>query len=111
MTKPRPKVSTAEAYAIGACVTDRLLGRMTIGAFDATSKRLHPGRCRFCPEKVDALLALLADYGISYNRMEGTVYTDEARAKEAEWLALSKGARWRRMREAQEPAWFEEVSL
>lgn len=115
MTRRPPPLSTAEAYAVGACVTDRLLSRGGAGVaagidFDASSKRLHPGRCRFCGEPVANLLARLAEYGIGYGTY-GTTYTDDARRREDEWLALPKNVRWARLREAQEAAWYEGVPL
>ena len=109
--RPLPTLSTAESVAIGICVTARLFEAVGVGAlFDGQSRKYHPNRCRWCSEPTEKLLERLGDFGIRLGA-HGTMLTDDARQAEAEWKELSGNVRWARLREAQEPAWFEEAPL
>lgn len=79
-------------------------------AFDRSSKRLHPGKCRFCGRPTDELLTRLDDFGVRLVRGSITL-TDDARRAEREWQDLKPNVRFARLREAQETNWHEEIDL
>lgn len=96
-------MNVPQAAAMGVCVMSRHFGR----------SRVHPDKCRYCPESEAALIAKLRDYGVGMTT-EGSVGVSKAvQDEEAEYRRNSAAERERRLREAQalpEPQWYEEVA-
>jgi hypothetical protein len=111
MTRRRAtSINAAEAIAIGICITERLVGQAPFGDFDANMTKYHPGRCRWCATDKDKLLAKLTEFGIAIGH-RGVILNDDAQAAYDDFNALDGKVRWRRIREAQETAWYEGVAL